>query len=351
MLEKHQFKEILKALKLPIDNSLLAYSVKEQYMKYLHAYEIKAKNTLLKQWKDTISLDANVVQETPIATISLNESLHSTMNDMKPLVAHPNTPNNSTTVPVSSWSSTPPVSDSKTHNSTMTSSASVQYGPCLSYHNQPNPNMSAYGPQNVPNYGSSQQDITMNNAYPSNMSYTGYPNPMFPHGPLPGYNSILPGIPSENMQANWPRVFSPHQGPPELFPEGLQRMPWNQQTQRHPSQSFTAPTFTPGKSRAQVPSMSRDQLEQMKYHQQIKIQQYQHQQLQQRFPLPTKNATKTTRQSSTPDVKSSNTPSNKRDFGFPPDSVEGAKPLLRKRKKMTSKDLGFFSFFLMALWY
>ncbi|XP_002157646.4 AT-rich interactive domain-containing protein 1A [Hydra vulgaris] len=337
VLEKHQFKEILKALKLPVDNSLLAYSVKEQYMKYLHAYEIKAKNALLKQWKDT-PFDRNVSQETPLATISLNESLHSTMNDMKSSVTMNANTHNNPTLPVSSWSSTSPVSEIKTSNSSIISSSSLQYGPCPSYQNQPNP--ISYGTQNIPNYGSGQQDITINNAYPNNMPYSGYPNPMFPHGPLPGYNSMLPGIPPENMQNSWPRVFSPHQGPPELFPEGLPRMPWSQQTQRQPVHSFTNSNFTPGKPRSQAPLCRQDQLEQMKYHQQMKMPHYQHPTMQPKFSMPTKNTNKIVQQNNISDVKSTNNPSNKRDFGFPPDSVEGAKPLLRKRKKMTSKDLG-----------
>ena len=347
VMEKRRFKEILTCLNLPIGNTL-AYMVKEQYMKYLHAYEIKAKDVLLKQWKNSITLSNSATtskSESAVPTIALNDSFRP---DMKPQT-NPNQISNSyhgnSGDAVSSWNQNLFPQNSVTTSSMGNSSEPNQYGPRMSYPNQPPPNqgLPAYVQPGIPGYGG--QDMP-----PGYPGYGGYQNPMYPRGPMQNYNSIHPNMPNENMPGSWPRGFPPQQGPPELFPEGLQRMPWNQSSQRHPMSAFSSPSFQPGKSKGPMPPISRDSMEHMKYNaqqQQLKMQQFQHQQQQmqkQRFNTPDPSKMSKVSRVSAPEARPAITPAQptKREFTFPAGSIESTKPTLKKRKKLTSKELGEF---------
>jgi len=80
VMEKRRFREILRCLQLSSTNSVIAYMVKNQYMKDLHAYEVKMKDALLKQWKKTITLGPQDMNpNSGVPTIALNDSL----KDMK----------------------------------------------------------------------------------------------------------------------------------------------------------------------------------------------------------------------------------------------------------------------------
>lgn len=404
-MEKRSFRDILTCLGLPNGNVPLAYMVKEQYMKYLHAYEIKAKDMLLKQWeKKPITLNTTntstantpsdtaptapvttpaITTTTEVPTIALNDSLQPEMK----LAVQNQTLSTSDSSSSQSWNNNyPPISAVNTSapsTSLPTSIPSNQMNPRMSYPNQ-NP-MSTFNQQSMNSFGGGQE---MPPGYPG---YGGYQNPMFqrPPGPMQNFNSMRPGMSNDSMGGNWPRGFSPRQGPPELFPEGLQRMPWNQGSQqRHPMSAFATPNFPSNKTRGQMPPITRDSLEQMKYNaqQQLKMQQFHQQQQQQQQPQPQQAHPQIPNQQqqqlqgqppqqqqsprpqipntqgklpkrfnspnpkmlfkgnkmAAPELKPQLTPTHslKREFNFPPNSVEATKPVLKKRKKLTSKDLG-----------
>ena len=318
-------------------------------MKYLQVYESKHKDDLLKQWKKNhVSVDA----KSDVATIALNETFKSITKQETAPTQPSSTPHTIAPAWNSSYGNTA-MSSSKT--SVPSSTNGTQFNPRMSY---PNPMASnqgapAYGQSNMGNFGPGQ-DVPP--GYPG----YGYQNNMYPRGPMPNYGPMRPGLPSDALPGGWPRGYSPRQGPPELFPEGLQRMPWSQ-SQRHSMSAFSSPGYpnTSGKSRTsisrdQLNQMSAQQLEQLKQEQQLKLQQYQQQQA--RYHQPdhaNKVLNKGSRASHQPphDVKQTHTPtqSSKREFSFPPDSIEGTKPVTKKRKKLTSKDLGKFANFVIHL--
>lgn len=344
-MEKKRFREILACLNLPTINKTLAYSVKQQYMKYLHSYEIKNKDVLLKQWKTTITLpDSNTTtpkSETPsVPTIALNDSFRPDMKSQTnpTQVTSPHTdPSNWNQTMFSSSSATtttttPESSQSNSQTSFPSSLPSSQAMPSFS-----TSGMSGYSSPDLPS------------GYPG---YGPYPNHMFPRGgPIQNFNTMRPNINNENIPGAWPRGFPPRQGPPELFPEGLTRMPWNQNPQRHPGMSaFNSPSFPGNKPKGGMPPISRDSMEQLKFNAQqqtLKIQQFQQQQEIQKRRFNTPEAAKIAGKvpptlPTIPDVRPAITPAQpiKREFNFPAGSVECTKPTLKKRKKLTSKELG-----------
>ena len=277
VMEKRRFREILACLNLPMMHTL-AYAVKEQYMKYLHAYEIKNKDVLMKQWKNNITLPSSnsttpKSETPPVPTIALNDSFRP---DVKPPTSQnqvASSPLNNNSSDPSTWNQTTFSSSSASSTSTPTTSTeSSQFNSRTSF---PSPlpssqGMPSYGTPGMPGYGS--PDVP--SGYPG---YGPYPNHMFPRGgPMQNFNSMRPNMNSENMPGSWPRGFSPRQGPPELFPEGLQRMPWNQNSQRHPGMSaFNTPSFPGNKAKGAMPPISRDSMEQLKFNaqqQQLKMQ-------------------------------------------------------------------------------
>ena len=400
-MEKRSFRDILTCLSLPSGDVPLAYMLKGQYMKYLHAFELKAKDTLMKQWEKkpnlTIpttlsktqpptapSVTKPLQQESEVPTIALNDSLQP---ELKPPSSQPPqiqaTSTSTATTSQTTWSNNFPV----TSTGMASAAASVNSLPPNSMVSNPmNPRM--YMNQSPMNSFNQQNPYAGNQEMPPGYpGYGNYQNPMFqrPGGPMQNFNAMRPGMNNESMGGGWPRGFSPRQGPPELFPEGLQRMPWNQATsQRHPMSAFATQNFQSNQTRGQMPPITRDSLEQMKYNaqQQLKLQQFrqQQQQVQQqqqqqqqqqaqqqqqqqhqlppqqlphpqtqpypkRFNSPASKALHKSGKMNAPDVKSQLTPTHslKREFNFPPDSVEATKPVLKKRKKLTSKDLGKFS--------
>lgn len=391
VMEKRLFREILSSLGLPCENVTLSYMVKEQYMTYLHAYELKAKEALLKKWGEKTSTIANpsisntntTTSISSVPTIALNDSFQpdAQANATVQNIPHSLENANSQTV----CSSTPSSCTINTSTPSNTVVTGNQYKPRMSYSNIPNhknPAISNFNQQNMNNFGPGGQDIP-----PGYPGFTGYQNPMYQRPPgMQSFNAMRPGMVNDQMAPGWPRGFSPRQGPPELYPEGLQRMPWNQSSpQRHPVSAFATPNYSNNKVKGKMPQISCDPLEQLKYNaqQQIKMQQYhqQQQQQQQQPPQPQQqlqsqlqkhskhsilqhsqqfNQLPTPQQSSSKrfvspdakplkgrippshDVRHQLTPTHhlKREFTFPPESVEATKPLTKKRKKLTSKDLG-----------
>ena len=345
-MEKRRFREIMRCLNLPAGNFALSYMVKDQYMKYLHTYEVKMKDVLMKQWKNSITLDHGLKPPSAnVPTIALNDSMNSAMKDMKGSQAPPN---HAFRPPSSqNWDSSasmPPISSS-------TGSSGPGQGPPQPYPPQRMPYFNQSG--NMPGYPG--QDMPPN--YPPN-NYGQYPqNPMFgPRGPMGSYGPMQQGMhpgmtPNESMSPGWPRGYPPRQGPPELFPEGLQRMPWSQS--HHPMSAYSnrSPNFPGGKLRGPMPPVSRDPMEQMKMQQQQHQMKLQHQMQQshhrpQFTHPPAPNKSLPAQQGQTPPVVrgpiSPIVQQPKREMTFPPDSVESTKPVLKKRKKLTSKDLGKF---------
>lgn len=379
VMEKRLFRDILNCLVLPNNDVTLAYMVKEQYMKYLHAYELKAKEPLMKQWNLQRQIANNQAVQQPsnnssVPTIALNDSFQP---DIKSVIPTNNGMTNEATISSMGMGNNTPVT-----SSIVTSAASTMPPTIPNQYNNPRgatPNNSTGNNANYPQPNMYGQGQDMPPGYPG--GYPGYQNPMFQRPPaMQGYNSMRPGM-NDQIPPGWPRGFQPRQGPPELYPEGLQRMPWNPNSQRHPSMSaFATPNFPNNKGKGKMPPISRDPLEQMKI-QQMKIQQ---QQQQQQFQKQQQHQSKSQkRQSTTPqqqpqvsipqasqpmntnnkrfttpdtkamyksrmpppqsfDIRHQLTPTAnlKREFTFPPDSVEATKPVLAKRKKLTSKDLG-----------
>ena len=387
-MEKRLFRDILNCLGLPNNDVTLAYMVKEQYMKYLHAYELKAKEHLLKQWNLQKQNATNPVVPQPsynssVPTIALNDSFQP---DVKPVISSNNAMTNEAAISFISVTNNAPVT-----SAIITSAPSIppaipnqfnnSRGPAPNHSTANNVTSMANFPQ--PNLYSQGQDMP-----PGYPGYPGYQNPMFQRPPaMQSFNSMRPGM-NDQIPPGWPRGFQPRQGPPELYPEGLQRMPWNPNSQRHPMSAFATPNFTNTKGKGKMPPISRDPLEQMKI-QQMKLQQQQQQQHQQfqklqqqqqksqqkqqiqRPPTPQQQQqpqqmsfpqtpqSLNNKRFSSPDSKSmykarmpppqqpfdmrhqlTPTANLKREFAFPADSVEATKPVLEKRKKLTSKDLG-----------
>jgi len=353
IMHKRRFTEVLAILNLSTGNGVLAYMVKDQYMKYLHAYELKAKDILLKQWKTTLKNE----KKSEVPTISLNDTFSSAINvkqellNVKQEIQNHTPPTSSIATSSSSvtaaWNSS--YQKSSSTNNSSSSSADAQYNPRLSYPSPmlPTQPVSAYGQPGVPPGYPNGPEIPQGYS-----GYGGYQNPMFSRSHINNYNSVRPGLPTDTAAPGWGRGYPPRQGPPELFPEGLQRLPWNQQAPRHAMSAFNSPTFpganninrsqTPN-SREQLNQLSAQQLEQMKQEQQLKLQQYQKQQS--RFQHPdqvNKQGPFKMSRPVAPDIKPSSIPTQpgKRELAFTPDTVEGTRPLTVKRRKLTSKDLG-----------
>lgn len=353
VMEKRLFREVLTALNLPSGNSALAYLVKSQYMKYLHAYEVKEKESFVAKWNSRKA--SGIKQELNVPTIALNDSLNPSNGQNKLALPSQNQVNN--TFQMNSSASTPnwppnAFPSNSMANSSIASSVvgdSNQFGPRMTFSNQGavNPGgLPTYGQPGMPppGYGGNQE------MPPSYSNFAGYQNQMFPRAPMQNYN-MRPGMSNDGMSQGWARGFSPRQGPPELFPEGLQRMPWTQQpNQRHPMSAFGTPTYPNAKPRGQMPPISRDSLQQIKYnaqqeHLRMQLQQHQEQQQQQRkqrlnMQQEAGKLHGKGQKINTPETKSHSASSLKRELAFPADCVEGVKPALSKRKKLTSKDLG-----------
>eukprot|EP00794_Sanderia_malayensis_P000399 gene399-1033_t len=80
VLKKKQFREVLKALNMPSNNSSLAYTVKNNYTKYLLAFESKMKGMFLKAWQS--SEDAKPTSDKNVPTIALNDTIPTGMKDL-----------------------------------------------------------------------------------------------------------------------------------------------------------------------------------------------------------------------------------------------------------------------------
>ena len=374
-MEKRLFRDILTFLALPTNDVNLAYMVKEQYMKYLHAYELKAKEPLLKLWnlqKQNALAASLQASAAGVPTIALNDSFQP---DVKPVISNNNNATVSSAGLTSSWASNTPVT------SAIITSVSSNLPTVPNQFNNPRasvPNHSATNNTNsMPNFSQQNMYTQSQDMPPGYPGYPGYQNQMFQRPPaMQNFNSMRPGM-SDQIPSGWPRGFQPRQGPPELYPEGLQRMPWNPNSQRHPMSAFATPSFTNNKGKGKMPPISRDPLEQMKM-QQMKMQQQQQQQFQklqkqqqaQRPPTPQQQQQQPpfpqtpqplNKRFGSPDSKPmynkagsrmpppqqfdirhqlTPTANLKREFTFPADSVEATKPVLTKRKKLTSKELG-----------
>jgi len=352
--------------------------VKEQYMKYLHAYELKAKETLLKKWnlqqqqqqqqqqKPVIATSSTTTTSTSsVPTIALNDSFQP---DVKPL---PN--QNKTSTPMKSvkiennaqqsWPNNLPNATPITSTQSNPMQTPNPFNPRMPFANQSNnPTINNFNQQAMNVYGTGQE---MPPGYPG---YGGYQNPMFQRPGLQTFN-MRPGM-NDQMPPVWPRGFPPRQGPPELYPEGLQRMPWSQQSaQRHPMSAFAAQNFSSNKGKGKMFLLILLHLKMQQYQQKIMQNQQQAQQQLQQQPSSSPHPQQQFNQMQSPqqslnkrfqspdpkmmfkgrmpvpsphDIKHQLTPTQhlKREFTFPPNSVEATKPVLKKRRKLTSKDLG-----------
>ncbi len=184
--------------------------------------------------------------------------------------------------------------------------------------------------------------------YPMN-SFMRFPRQNFQRNPNQPYPAGQP-FPGKPMQQNplspsWPRNFQarPGSGPPELFPEGLTRPPWMQQQQQQ---------------QQQVPSSRNQQFMSKEQRLSNKLKGFHPSQKDQETPWPTNkgpNIPLKPKRSSTPsssDPHSNQAPSKsslhqaikRESLIFPPNSVENTKPVLNKRQRLTSKELGMYHF-------
>ena len=334
-MKKKQFREVLKSIDLTSTNASLAYTVKNQYTKYLLPFETKMKDSFLRAWQKESSSKST---EKSVPTIVLNDTLPSAqqMSKIQQMAATGMGQDSGLRdwqMPVPDASNQYPVNNQMqmpmSQNNVMSSAMSInQTRPVY-------PGRTSYG--NTPDMGS---------GYPMN-SFMRFQRPNFQrnqtqaYGGGQGYPSSMQQNPMQNpLSPSWPRNFPqrPLSGPPELFPEGLQRAPWSQSQQ--------------GMNRAQHPQAYINEKQRLSN----KMKSYQSSIKDQNPPWPTNkgpNIPLKPKRSSTPvtgdhtsqSQKSSVHSALKREpLVFPPDSVENTKPVINKRPRLTSKELGMLVF-------
>eukprot|EP00795_Rhopilema_esculentum_P017365 gene17365-8958_t len=341
VMKRKQFREVLKSMDLTSTSASLAYTVKNQYTKYLLQFENKTRDSFLRAWQKE---GASKPPEKPVPTIALDDTLPSAAKELSHASQQMN---KMQSMPSSGMAQDSglrdwqmPVPDGANQNPYQVNNqmqmAMSQNNPMSSAmsSNQTRPvypGRTSYG--NNPDVGSGYQ---MN-------SFMRFQRPNFQRGQAQGFGgqSFPGGMPQNPMQnplsPSWPRNFQqrPVSGPPELFPEGLQRAPWSQQQQG-------------AMNRAQHPQAFISKEQRLAN----KMKGYQSSLKDQNSPWPTNkgpNIPLKPKRSSTPvtsdhanqSQKSSLHPALKREpLVFPPDSVENTKPVLNKRHKLTSKELG-----------
>lgn len=337
-MKKKQFREVLKSIDLSSTNASLAYTVKNQYTKYLLPFETKMKDSFLRAWQKDIMSKSS---EKPVPTIVLNDTLPSAqqMSKLQQMAA---TSGMGQDAGLRDWQMS--MADAPNQfqmNNQMQMSQSNVISSAMS-NNQPRqayPGRTSYG---------SNPDM----GYPMN-SFMRFQRPNFQRNQNQGYGggqsfpSSMPQNPMQNpLSPSWPRNFPqrPVSGPPELFPEGLQRAPWSQPQ--------------PSMNRAQHPQAYLNEKQRLS----SKMKGYQSSMKDQNSPWPTNkgpNIPLKPKRSSTPvtgdhtsqSQKSSVHSALKREpLVFPPDSVENTKPVLNKRHKLTSKELGNFNAFTNCIY-
>lgn len=332
-MKKKQFREVLKSIDLSSTNASLAYTVKNQYTKYLLPFEKKMKDSFVRAWqKDSATTKST---DKPVPTIVLNDTLPSAqqMNKLQQQMATPGMTQDSG---LRDWQMpVPDASNQFQMNNQMQmpmSQNNVMSSAMSSNQSRPvYPGRTSYG--NSPDMGT---------GYPMN-SFMRFQRPNFPRNQnqsFAGAQSFPASMQQNPMQnplsPSWPRNFPqrPVSGPPELFPEGLQRAPWSQPQQ--------------GINRGQLPQAYMSEKQRLSN----KLKGYQSNMKDQNTPWPTNkgpNIPLKPKRSSTPvtgdhtgqSQKSTIHTALKREpLVFPPDSVENTKPMLSKRHKLTSKELG-----------
>ena len=335
-MKKKQFREVLKSIDLTSTNASLAYTVKNQYTKYLLSFENKMRDSFLRAWQKE---SLNKSTEKSVPTIVLNDTLPSAqqMSKIQQMAAATGMGQDSGLrdwqMPVPDASNQFQVNNQMqmpmSQNNVMSSAISI---------NQTRPVYPRTSYVNTPDIGS---------AYPMN-SFMRFQRPNFQrnqnqaYGGGQGYPTSMQQNPMQNpLSPSWPRNFPqrPLSGPPELFPEGLQRAPWSQPQQ--------------GMNRGQHPQAFMSEKQRLSN----KMKSYQSSMKDQNSPWPTNkgpNIPLKPKRSSTPVTgdhtsqpqKSSIHSALKREpLVFPPESVENTKPVINKRPKLTSKELGMKSFY------
>ena len=347
-MKRKQFREVLKSIDLSSTSASLAYTVKNQYVKYLQQFEQKNKESFIKAWRQDALSKA---MEKSVPTIALNDTLPSSAKDFSQAAQQINKMQQMTSPGVGpdsglrDWQM--PVPDGANQNPfqmnnqmqmamSQNNAMSSAVGSSFNQTRPSHPGRTSYA--NTPD---------MNAGYPVN-SYMRFQRPGFQRGQNQGYGNAqsfpgpMPQNPMQNpLSPSWPRNFpGPRQvsGPPELYPEGLQRPPWNQQQGsmnrgQHPQAYMSKEQRLANKLKGYPPNMK-----------------------DQNSPWPTNkgpNIPLKPKRSSTPissdhhgqSQKLSIHPALKREpLVFPPDSVENTKPILNKRQKLTSKELGMLYF-------
>ena len=326
-MKKKQFREVLKSIDLTSTNASLAYTVKNQYTKYLLPFESKMRESFLRAWQKE---PLNKSTEKSVPTIVLNDTLPSAqqMSKIQLMAAAQGMGQDSG---LRDWQM--PVPDASNQFQ-----VTNQMQMPMSQNNVMSSSMSIN--QTRPVYPGRTPD--MSSAYPMN-SFMRFQRPNFQrnqnqaYGGGQGFPTSLQQNPMQNpLSPSWPRNFPqrPLSGPPELFPEGLQRAPWSQPQQ--------------GMNRGQHPQAFMSEKQRLSN----KMKSYQSSMKDQNSPWPTNkgpNIPLKPKRSSTPvmgdhtsqPTKSSIHSALKREpLVFPPDSVENTKPVINKRPKLTSKELG-----------
>ena len=406
VMKRKKFRDVLRSVNLPSSSSTLAYTIKNQYIKYLLAFENKNKDTYMSRWRNDMSaesikakLASSIAKGVP--TIALNDTLPSAMKDMNRMGQSHQFMNDSRTRPpmgpggpdmgLRDWQSPPGSSSNQvpfqqaqggrqmafnqagsTAMSQSGSSPFNQGGQAAFSQGGPTPysqggqapfsqggqipfsqngqmafsqSNSGYGGPGAPDFPQSRPNYPGPTPYaPSPEMPPGYQQSSMMRFQRPQYprNAVKPypqgpgtgqQYPSQFQQGSpmsptWPRNFPPRpgpQGPPELFPEGLQRPPWGPQQGMSP-QSRTQYANREA-SRSALKRALRD------HHTPWPVAKA--------SPKPGPSTPTTDTDHSEQKPHSLIHPGLKRDLSmFPPDSVESTKPVLKKRRKLTSKDLG-----------
>jgi len=334
VMKKKQFREVLKSIDLASTNASLAYTVKNQYTKYLLPFENKMKDSFLRAWqKDS---QVNKSAEKPVPTIVLNDTLPSAQQMSK--IQQMATTGMGQDSGLRDWQM--PVPDASNQfqvNSQM--QMSMSQNNVMSNAMSMNQTRPAY-PGRTSSYVNTPD---MNSGYPMN-SFMRFQRPGFQRNQNQafaggqGFPTTMQQNPMQNpLSPSWPRNFPqrPLSGPPELFPEGLQRSPWSQPQQ--------------GMNRGQHPQAYMTEKQQRLSN---KIKSYQSSMKDQNSPWPTnkgpniplkpkRSSTPVTGEQTSQTQKSSIHSALKREpLVFPVDSVENTKPVINKRPKLTSKELG-----------
>ncbi len=298
------------------------------------------KGAFLKAWRGNEDSKQN---EKAVPTIALNDTLSSAMKDLSQASMMAQSMNNAMPRSSQGGPSDPGLRDWQMPVPDANNQPGFQMGnrlPVQMPFSQNNAMSVAVGSsfnQTRPTYGrtSYANSPDASSGYPmSSFMRFQRPNPTFQRNPNQPYGGgqSFPGPMQQNpLSPSWPRNFPAR--PPELFPEGLQRSPWMPAQQQAPA------------SRSQ---QFKDQ------RMSNKLKGFLSTQKDQESPWPTNkgpNIPLKPKRYSTPGTtdlvpgqsqQKTNLHSNiKREaLIFPPDSIENTKPLLSKRPKLTSKELG-----------